>query len=223
VNDTTDPAHFLDNPESDAARERIVAAIEREGDRGAALVAGEMLSEFLMNALVHIRQPNVSKSEQNALFKGAGPLGSWSARIRVAALIGLISERSRACLDAYRGLRNLAAHSEAAFSLKQNSALLLRALELGDDVPGGVRELALHFTFESYTKSLQAHGEDLRAELQHNPFERIEDIWGHIQGREDIMEGLDEKAWRLQLGIGVWMLLSLMRFERDRYCAKLRG
>lgn len=46
------------------------------------------------------------------MFKGDAPLASFSARIRMAYALGIISKEMRADLDAIRDIRNVFAHAQ---------------------------------------------------------------------------------------------------------------
>jgi len=212
---------FLDHPETSEAGNRILTAIAREGDRGATLVAGEMLSEFLANALRSLNTKTLSRKELDALFNASGPLSTWSARTQIAALTGLIGARAFKSLGKFRQLRNKAAHSEGEFSLKQHADELRAALDLGPDFPDGVFGLARELLLVDFVTNLKERGLKIQEELGVNPFESHEDILGVLNDRPEVLSTLGERAWRYQLGIGVWALLGLMRIERDQYLSSL--
>lgn len=142
-NPDAETREFLSHPETAEAGRLIMEAVQREGDRGAMLVAGEMLSAFLGDALRRLQPGALEASDLDRLTKGVGPLASWSSRSRVAALVGLISPATLKALDDLREVRNKAAHSEKAFALNTHEVRIRRAFELGPNVSSAVNAMAV--------------------------------------------------------------------------------
>lgn len=83
-------------------------ALSTESDRGCALFAAAYLDvslgDLLRCCLVF------KKKMDDELFKGQSPLSTFSARIKMAYYIGLLSQSERADLEIIRGIRNEFAH-----------------------------------------------------------------------------------------------------------------
>lgn len=80
-----------------------------ESPRGAVLVSCSYLEEQLRAVIVAFLVPG---SEKNVLLEGFNaPLGSFSARIKAAHCLGLISDIERDDLDTLRKIRNEFAHN----------------------------------------------------------------------------------------------------------------
>jgi hypothetical protein len=93
---------------------RKVAFIEEmnlQTDRGVAIVGAAWVEDEMALALESIlaSEPNVWKR----LFEGAGPLATFSAKIDLARLLGLITDAIRSDLHIIRDIRNEFAHQVA--------------------------------------------------------------------------------------------------------------
>lgn len=84
---------------------------QEASDRAAAIVEATQLDARLKSAILTKMVP-LTKGEEGALFKGDAPLASFSARIRMAYALGIISKDMRSDLDAIRDIRNVFAHAQ---------------------------------------------------------------------------------------------------------------
>lgn len=80
-------------------------------DRGVALSLGSIVENALYVFVRSWVTVPLDKTEENQLFGGDAPLGTFSSRIRVAYAFGLISSEVRSNLDLIREIRNTFAHS----------------------------------------------------------------------------------------------------------------
>jgi len=95
----------LDEARSLAA---AIKEIEASTDRGAAIIAGAFVEDHLRTALRgRLRQ---DKPILDEMFNSYGPLSSFSTKIKLAYLIGVISEETASDLDYIRKIRNKFAH-----------------------------------------------------------------------------------------------------------------
>lgn len=101
--------------------------LNAESDRGAALVAAEILSEELAK-LIKSKMVNHKKLIKDA-FNFQGALGSFSGRIDHAFLLGLLPNVVRQDLNLLRAIRNEFAHSTAAKTFETHS-IKSRCMEL---------------------------------------------------------------------------------------------
>lgn len=102
------------NPNSDEAHARLIALIEEiEGqtDRGAAIVGAAWVEEALSAAIESFLHSD-SKSWQR-LFGANNPMSTFSAKIDLSSLLGMISEVIRSDLHIIRDVRNEFAHQIA--------------------------------------------------------------------------------------------------------------
>jgi len=89
-------------------------ALKTESQRGKILILAAHVDEVLGEMLR--RFAKVPRKDQDWLFSGMGPLGSFAARIELAYRVGLISKDAADCYDILRGIRNRCAHRLEAFS-----------------------------------------------------------------------------------------------------------
>jgi DNA-binding MltR family transcriptional regulator len=81
--------------------------LEKESDRGCALAASSYLEDRLQQLL---RTRMVDHPMIDELFKGTDALSTFSARIKLAFALGIISNEVRLDLDAIRDIRNNFGH-----------------------------------------------------------------------------------------------------------------
>jgi hypothetical protein len=101
-----------EDSESRARIDRITRGIdhlERESDRGVILIIGAMLDELLAELLKNVLDPAVSGKLLNG---STAPLGSFSARAKMAFAIGVIDVQDYKDIEVIRKVRNAAAHFE---------------------------------------------------------------------------------------------------------------
>jgi hypothetical protein len=83
--------------------------IDKQTDRGAAIVAATVLDNILEN-LIAARLIIPSPKHKKALFGQYAPLSSFSAKIELGFALGLYDTERRASLDLIRDVRNKFAH-----------------------------------------------------------------------------------------------------------------
>lgn len=88
---------------------RIGAELEKESDRGCALVAAAYL-ENEINELLDCFFIKQGARARAALFDFNGPVGTFSSKIKMSAALGLLPEEIHKALDIIRKIRNEFAH-----------------------------------------------------------------------------------------------------------------
>jgi DNA-binding MltR family transcriptional regulator len=79
-------------------------------DRTCAIILGAMLDNSLERLLLLYMEP-LSKDERERLLYGGGPLGSFSAKIQIAAAFGLIGPKTKHDLNILNEVRNVFGHA----------------------------------------------------------------------------------------------------------------
>jgi hypothetical protein len=103
---------FRDRPEDAQRRlETLVEEMGGESDRAVAIVGAAWVEEALGDSIKSFLIIHVDA--HNRLFSGAGPLSSFSAKIDLARLLGLMTDPIRSDLHKIREIRNEFAHSIA--------------------------------------------------------------------------------------------------------------
>lgn len=93
----------------------IIAEMHSQNDRGVAICGGAFLEEKLQEAIEERWLP-ICNTLRDRLFKGFGPLSSFSAKITLAQAMGILTHSAKSDFDKIRQIRNHAAHVGTPFS-----------------------------------------------------------------------------------------------------------
>lgn len=102
------------DPNSAEAYQRMMTLIEEindQSDRGAAIVGAAWLEESMSAAIESFLESHPSAWQR--LFGGNGPLGTFSAKIDLSRLLGMVTDVIRSDLHILREIRNEFAHQIA--------------------------------------------------------------------------------------------------------------
>jgi DNA-binding MltR family transcriptional regulator len=97
--------------------ERLLKEIEGESDRAAIILAAAMLDDLLLYAIAMKLSFEPTGDEIEHIFRQAGPLGSFSARMEIALYFDVIEDETYKQLDTIREMRNACAHSKHPLDL----------------------------------------------------------------------------------------------------------
>lgn len=100
--------------DEDKPSESILAleALEKDSDRGAAIVAASYVEELLENKIkLLLRSDGDARNELTEIFRSSGALGSFSAKIKMGFLLRLYEKICSKELDTIKNIRNEFAHS----------------------------------------------------------------------------------------------------------------
>jgi len=86
-----------------------ILEIERQADRGAAIIACAYLEEFLVTAITSLLVDDKNGIEK--MFTGMGPLATFSAKIEIAYLLKVITQDAAQDMHKIRKIRNDFAHN----------------------------------------------------------------------------------------------------------------
>ncbi|MGD8389187.1 MAG: MltR family transcriptional regulator [Desulfobacteraceae bacterium] len=107
----------MDENQSDQMM-RLLAEVNSESDRAAAILAAAAIDQRLTRLLVNLFGAETSQS--TSLFRPDDPLGSLSAKIEILFRIGIIGTDLHRELHLLRKLRNKFAHSEELISFEKS-------------------------------------------------------------------------------------------------------
>jgi DNA-binding MltR family transcriptional regulator len=82
--------------------------LKKASDRAVAIIAGSLVEARVRTALEETFHRNASI--ENEMFRSSGPLGSFSAKIKLAFLVGIISKEAYKELETLKDIRNRFAH-----------------------------------------------------------------------------------------------------------------
>ncbi|WP_439699124.1 MltR family transcriptional regulator [Mucilaginibacter sp. AW1-7] len=97
--------------------------LSKETDRGVALMAAALL-DYELELLIKTKMLGTSSFLKD-LFEFNGPLGTFSAKIKIAYSIGLISKETKSDLDLIRKIRNEFGHQYTPISFESTSIAAL--------------------------------------------------------------------------------------------------
>lgn len=116
------------------AMARTIAA---ETDRGSIILLGSLVEDALLEQLEK-KMPSLNSDERERLFGPDKPLGSFSAKARVAHAVAIIDRDIFKLIDILREMRNICAHSQRDISFKVDELRdVLDAMlrPIADDMP----------------------------------------------------------------------------------------
>lgn len=215
-------AHFLSVPEVAGALERMLEEFSRETDRGAVLIAADIVADTLGSVINELRPAELGEKRMKQLMGYPGLLATFSARSDVAFLAGFIDANAHASIDKLRKLRNHAAHSQGRFSLSDHRNVLRGISDLGPGTAAGVNRFATEALIRSVVDNMLAAGVEIEAEIGSNPFSTPAEALDELQKRPDVMEKLEGRLPRMELAFAIWILLGLIRHKQKAILATRR-
>jgi hypothetical protein len=207
--DDSEP-HFLADPGVAEAFRHMIDEFARETDRGAILIAGEIVANHLGQLITDLSPETYKEKRVKDPLNYRGSLSSFSARAKFAYTSGFINDTAHRSIDLLRNLRNKAAHSSKAFSLQQHRPTLRDMCDLGPGTASAVSRFALYTIMDSFISSLMTHGVDLEVQLGKNPFSTPAEIIDHLASRPDVIATLENRLPRMELALSTWLLLGLL-------------
>lgn len=99
------------SPEGEKRKAVLSVELRAQTDRGAAIVAAAWLEDAISFALKNYLKSHAESWKR--LFDGSGPLATFSAKIDLSRLVGLITDGVRSDLHMIRDIRNEFAHQVA--------------------------------------------------------------------------------------------------------------
>lgn len=93
----------------DPSYTKVIAEIESQTDRAAALIASSLLEDRLLKLIKSSAVGHIAI--ENKMFKGSGPLASFSAKIDLGFILGLFDAEVHKRQHTIREIRNEFAHN----------------------------------------------------------------------------------------------------------------
>lgn len=208
-----DAAGWLDDPEVSGVLEKALTELLPESDRGAVLIAADIVTQHLDKAFVDCG-PKYMKSRIKRMQSYPGIANTLSAKAEIAALCGWINEKCLNAIDGLRKIRNKAAHSDSEFSLDTHTEQLNSMLDIGKGVPNAVHNMAVEILVLNYLHALRKSGEGLVDVLGRNPFSSFEKTVEELRKRPDWSAPLEAQLPRMKLGLGLCLIVWLITLKR---------
>jgi len=110
--------------------------INGESDRAVVILVATMIDDWLAHAINERAVIKANPDEMEYMFRFEGPMGSFSARIEIAYIFGVIDERTMNQVDVIREMRNACAHSKRGitFAMPVLSNVLKRILKPNGEI-----------------------------------------------------------------------------------------
>lgn len=214
IEDDGAEVHFLSEPDVADAFARMLDEFSRETDRGAVLIAADIVADTLGSVIYQLRPAELGEKRIKQLMGYPGLLATFSARSDVAFLAGFINANAHAAIDKLRKLRNHAAHSQGPFNLADHRDMLRGISDLGPGTSAGVNRFATETLTRSVVDNLLKAGVRIEDEIGSNPFATPKEALDELQKRPEAMEELEGRLPRMELAFAVWVLLGLIRHKQ---------
>ncbi|WP_217425034.1 hypothetical protein, partial [Magnetospirillum sp. LM-5] len=172
-----DEPHFLSDPEVAEAFEQLVEEFFKETERGAVLIAGDIVSEHLAKVIMELAPPEFSKNDLKRMLKYPGMLENFAARADVSFMAGYINATAYNSITSLRSIRNKAAHSGSSFSLSEYRDKLQEMCNLGPGTATAVNRFACDALLRGVVDHLMGQGKRLEADIGRNPFSSPTDVF----------------------------------------------
>ena len=112
---------------------KIVKEFETESDRGAAVLAGSLVENYLA---MYMKSNMIDDGKLDDLFHGFGPFSTFSQRYKSAYAFGLISKQQKKALSTIQDIRNEFAHRPFITTFEeQKISALCKSISIKDLLP----------------------------------------------------------------------------------------
>ncbi len=206
---------WFNHPDVAPALETALTDLVKESDRGAVLIAADMISNHLDKTL-HKLAPDFLRSKVKKMTSYPGIASTLSGKADIAALNGWITEKTYYSISHLRSVRNVAAHSDRNFSLEPQRDRLAKILSLGNGIPTFVHNLASEVLVQDFFERVRKSGEKLIEDLGENPFASRQGILERLEEIPDWSKQLEKHLPRLTLGLGVCLIIWMIAVSRER-------
>lgn len=145
----------FDYPEIEKLFGDLLDSLFEESGRGAILIAAAHVDDHLTKIVEAILPKDISKNHKDRLFKYPGQLSSFASKIELAYVFRLIGKNLYDSLNAFRKVRNDAAHSTSKFELHELNDQLKSVYELGPGFANFIKEVSSNALIEQKITALK--------------------------------------------------------------------
>lgn len=207
----------LGHPEIESIARTVFRALGDESDRGAVLVAADVLDDQFADFFRAIAPSEIPTRLTKSLLSYPGALGTLAAKADIAVAVGLIRRPLYDAVTALRKLRNDAAHSRAPFSLDRHADRLTAILDLGPGVPEFIRDHTEQVQWDDLVQRAREASDEV-AERDGTPlFETEEEILRFLRDSDGILSGTRKRHPRLMLALGVTLMCILLIHRKEEH------
>ena len=193
----------------------IFGNIENESDRGAVLIAQEIIDDQLTDLLRKSAPSGISLKKLDSLLKYPGVFSSFSAKADVAYFAGLIGNNIYNSIDTFRRIRNSAAHDSKSFSLEPHRTQLVEVYrKLGNFGETPMEDVLRHFAIKLYIEPL---ADSLLEKFKEEGIDGVEPVFRdrqeiiqHIGSDPKTLRVATDKLAKIELGLAIVFLCGLI-------------
>lgn len=195
----------------------VFSSLVSESDRGAVLVAAEIINNQLDKLFRETSQKSVTKTLLDRLLEYPGPLSTLSAKNDVAYSVGLIRENVHSSINILRHLRNNAAHSQSDFTLESHKDKLTELIKLGPNMVPSIISFASELLIRNAIENVLENRENLDDDLKELYPSTHEEAFDHIKDEPKIIDVLEERHPRMTLGVAVSLLSAIITAHKVKH------
>jgi len=214
--------NFMSNPEIIDIVGNSLEEMRLESDRGAVMIAAEILSTALENLFETIIPNDYGKKRRKEMLSYPAPLGTLSGKADIAYAVQIISKEVYHSITLLRRLRNKAAHSDVGFKLSEHKDRLKELLEFGSGGHYFATTTAYKIITEGLYKSLEEYTE-LEKTLGKKPFSDWNEFLAYMKDEKQFISMVENQTPRVSLNVGVTILCGLILHQRDTYLKNIRS
>jgi len=214
--------HFMSHPDILELVGNSLEEMRLESDRGAVLIAAEIINSALNNLFENIIPDDYGKKRRNEILSYPSPLGTLSGKADIAYAVQIIKKDVYHSITLLRRLRNDAAHSDVSFRLSDHKDRLKEILAVGS----GGNYFATTSAYEIISIGLYnslASNKELEKNLGKKPFASWKEFIVYMKDNEQFISMLESQAPRVSLNVGITVLCGLIIYQRDSYLKKIES
>lgn len=212
--------HFLSHPDVQDIVGNSLEEMMLESDRGAVLIAAEVISSALKSLFKTIIPNELGKEKRDQILSYPSPLGTLSGKADIAYAVQIINKDVYHSITILRRLRNDAAHTDVCFRLVKHKDRLKEILEVGNGGYCFATTSAYEIITNRLYKSLTNNNE-LEAKLGEKLFADFGEFIEYMKDNERYQSMVEDRSPKVSLSIGVLVLCGLIIYQRDSYLKKI--
>lgn len=211
---------LFDHPETKSAFFKVFENVPPESDRGAVLIAQEIISSELTNLFKELApKDEIANKMSKEIFRYPQPMSSFAAKVRIAYYTGLINDPPYTSIQILREIRNEAAHSDVTFSLSAYHPKLKNIYKLGDGVPAAIERWAAAMFYGSVVGKTSG---DLK--LDDEPvFTNVDQVDKFLDENPGLKAKIGARLYRYELSIGVSIICALIILRKQSLLERRRN
>ena len=209
----------VDHPDVRPVFEKVLQTIFAESDRGAVLVASAVVDDYLGKLFEGILPSTTPTELRKHFLNYPSPLSSMATKADVALFTRLIPASIHRAITLLRRLRNDVAHSPDSFRLAEHLDRVRAMSEIGPGISHFVNQTAIEILMRGWVATVLDDEQKKAADEQF--FKTPKDVLDYLSNVPEAVAILQEKSYRLEIGVAVALICSTLVMRRDEIKAAL--